>query len=103
MKIAWTHKAELKYINVLAKTREDFGWRSAVKLNQEVNDILQRIKRFPTSARIEPLLTPSSHDFEFRSVPFGSHNKLVYHVEEPWISIDNIWDTRREPQKQAED
>ncbi|MBR2168283.1 MAG: type II toxin-antitoxin system RelE/ParE family toxin [Paludibacteraceae bacterium] len=99
MKIAWSPMARLKYSAVLLDVRDKDGYLSAHKLNKEVKGILKRIKKFPNSAQEEPMLERSN--YTFRSVPFGSCNKLVYHVDGIYISIDNIWDTRREPKNQA--
>lgn len=101
MKIRWTPNAKLKYRALLLDVRDKDGYRSALKLRKEVNEIQKRIKQYPTSAQIELLLEGSK--FEYRSVPFGSCNKLVYRIVGEVISIDNLWDTRREPKNQADE
>ncbi len=101
MKLAWSPQARLKYSAVLLDVRDKNGYQSAQKLNKEVKEILKRINKFPDSAQEEVLLDQSR--YTFRSVPFGSCNKLVYHVDGIYISIDNIWDTRREPKIQVEE
>ena len=102
MKLKWTPTAKLKYAAVLLDARDKDGYLSALKLNKEVKSILKRIKKFPNSAQEETLIKQSRfNDVLFRSVPFGNYNKLVYHVEDELIFVDNIWDTRREPKNQA--
>ena len=101
MKIRWTPSAKQKYRALLLDVRDKDGYRASLKLREEVNDIQKRIKQYPTSAQIELLLEGPT--FEYRSVPFGSCNKLVYRIVGEIISIDNLWDTRREPKNQADE
>ena len=100
MKIRWTPNAKQKYRALLLDVRDKDGYRSALKLRKEVTEIQERIKQYPTSAQMELLLEGSK--FEFRSVPFGLYNKLIYRIVGEVISIDNLWDTRREPKNQAD-
>lgn len=101
MTIKWTPSAKQKYQALLLDVRDKDGYRAALKLRKEVNEIKKRIKEYPKSAQKEPLLEGSK--FDYRSVPFGSCNKLVYRIVGKVISIDNIWDTRREPKTQADE
>lgn len=101
MKIRWTPNAKQKYRALLLDVRDKDGYRAALRLRKEVSDIQKRVKQYPTSAQIELLLEGSK--FEYRSVPFGSCNKLVYRIVGEIISVDNLWDTRREPKNQAEE
>ena len=100
MKIRWTPNAKQKYRALLLDVRDKDGYRAALRLRKEVSDIQKRVKQYPTSAQIELLLEGSK--FEYRSVPFGSCNKLVYRIVGEIISVDNLWDTRREPKNQAD-
>ena len=38
----------------------------------------------------------------YRSVVVGKLNKMVYHIKDNQIEIDDLWDCRREPTKQRE-
>ena len=41
--------------------------------------------------------------FAYRSIVVNRLNKIVYRVVEDRIEIADVWDTRREPQQQADD
>ena len=99
MKVVWYTKAERTWLRTLQHIHAEFGYRSAITFRQETSKVSKQIAKFPQSGTIEPLLTSS--EFEFRSVFCGVYNKLIYHVSDEAIYIVDVWDTRREPKKQA--
>ena len=53
----------------------------------------------PGLGRKEPLL--EGHPKGFRSIVVHKYCKLIYYVEEDGLHIADLWDTRREPDAQA--
>ena len=98
MRLIWAPRAKNARLTVTIYLKEEFGYISAVKFNNELKDVISRIKKFPKSGAPEDLLPK---EMEYRSVPIGEYSKLVYRVCEKEIHVDDIWDTRREPKNQA--
>ena len=101
MKLIWAPKAKMARIAVVRYLVEEFGHKTAAKFDGVLKDVVAQIKNFPKSGEEERFLTKK--DEEYRSIPIGQHNKLVYRVLEAEVHIDDIWDTRREPKKQADE
>ena len=101
MTIKWSHKAERSWYQTLMQINDNFGYRSAVKFRKETSVAVKQIRKFPKSGPPEDLL--ASADKQYRGLPFGEYNKMIYYIAEAEdaIHIDDIWDTRREPQNQA--
>ena len=98
MKLKWAPRAKQAHLAVLIYLKEEFGSASAVKFNNEIKEVIAQIKKFPKSGAPEDLLPKGMN---YRSVLVGEYSKLVYRELEEEIHIDDIWDTRREPKKQA--
>lgn len=99
MKVVWYTKAEKTWRETLQYIYSEYGYHSAVHFRKETNVVVKQIRDFPNSAPIEDMLKNS--EFEFRSVAFGEHNKLIYYIAKDAIYVADIWDTRREPKNQA--
>lgn len=99
MRIVWSNKAKLAWLETLNYIHAEYGYRSALAFRNETSQVSAQLKKFPQSAPVELLL--ESARYEFRSVVLGAHNKLIYHVSGNAIYVVDLWDTRREPKKQA--
>jgi len=101
MTVKWAQKAEKSWYKTLQQINDDFGYHSAVKFRKETRDAIKQLKKFPKSGPPEDLLV--SADKEYRGLLFGEYNKMIYYIAEAEgaIHIDDLWDTRREPKKQA--
>ena len=99
MKLVWYTKAKSTWYRTLLHIHAEFGYRAALTSRKETSKASKQIVKFPQSGPIEPLLQPA--EFEFRSVFCGTYNKLIYYISEESIYITDVWDTRREPEAQA--
>lgn len=83
-----------KYIN------KEFG-----KTNKD--DFLLKVKRTKQLLETNPYLGPeepllANRASAYRSVVVTHLNKMVYRILDDYIEIADFWDTRREPEKQAD-
>ena len=56
-------------------------------------------QQFPSLGKIEPLLADRSR--LYRSVVLTRQNKIIYYIQDDTVYIVDFWDTRREPEEQA--
>ena len=99
MNIKWSLGAERAWNKALHHIYDEFGYRAAVEFRAETKKIINQIRKFPNSGSPEDLLPIES---DYRSILIGQYSKLIYEVLEEEIHIDDVWDTRREPKKQAQ-
>lgn len=83
-----------KYIN------KAFGKTSKDNFLQQVQRTKRLLEANPYLGSEEPLLADRSSTYHY--VLVNRLNKMVYRVLEEYIEIVDLWDTRREPQQQAE-
>jgi plasmid stabilization system protein ParE len=100
MKVIWALSAKLARVAIVQYLIDEFGRKSAIKFNKELKNVVAQVKNYPRSGQEEKFL--AQRDEEYRSIPVGLYNKIVYRVLEKEIHVDDIWDTRREPKKQAD-
>lgn len=103
MIVKWSQRAERSWYKTLQQINDEFGYQSAVKFRKETSAAVKQILKFPKSGPPEDLL--ASADKEYRGLTFGTYNKMIYCITETEeeIHLDDIWDTRREPKKQADE
>ncbi len=58
------------------------------------------LKKSPKIGKIEPLL--KNRLTVYRSIVLTPHNKMIYTIKDDIILIVDFWDTRREPNNQAD-
>ena len=99
MKISWSNQAKRSWYKTLQYISDEFGYGSAVKFRRATSKVAKQIQKFPKSGPVEPLL--EGMEIERRCIGFADYNKMIYHVFDDMIYVDDIWDTRREPKNQA--
>ena len=83
-----------KYIN------KEFGKRSKDKFLLEVQLTKRLLEANPYLGPKEPLL--ADRPTTYYSIVISHLNKMVYRIMDDYIEVADFWDTRREPQRQAE-
>ena len=80
--------------------KEEFGRRAEHKFKAKFREAIRLLATNPYLGLIEPLL--ADMPTTYRSVVVGKLNKMLYHIKDDQIEIDDFWDCRREPNKQRE-
>lgn len=99
MIVRWSRKAQTQQNQVAEYIYHEFGEKALRNFYSKLDKIETELLSFPDLGKVEPLLAKRPR--LFRSVVITKKNKLVYSVEADCIRISAIWDTRREPKKQA--
>lgn len=99
MIIRWSYKAQTQQNQVAEHIYNEFGEKALRDFYNKLDKIETKLLSFPELGKIEPLLAHRSR--VFRSVVITKKNKIIYSVEADCIRVSAIWDTRREPKKQA--
>ena len=81
--------------------KQEFGRQSRDNFLAKVKETRMLLATNPYLGPIEPLLADLPKTY--RSVVIGKLNKMVYHIEDNHIEIDDFWDCRREPQALADE
>jgi len=98
MNLFWSPDAYSLWEETARYIEHEFGYVAMVNYINETANIETQLGKNPQLGIIEPLLSKCS--VEFRSILLSKHNKLIYYVSDQ-INIVDIWDTRREPKRQA--
>ena len=99
MKVIWYTRARLRWLSTGDYIRQAFGVRAQETFILSTAEWIGILKQMPQAGMLEPLLTHRTKDY--RSVVINKLNKLIYFIEDNTIYIADFWDTRREPQEQA--
>lgn len=100
MRVRWNDESK-KRLRMTAKyIRDVFGAQARQDFLQEVKHINALLGKSPYLGPLEAFLSdlPSG----YRSIVVRHHNKIVYRVVDDHIEVIAIWDTRREPNQQAQ-
>lgn len=100
MKIVWMTPAKEGRRQVAAYIRRQFGIDRVKQFRQEVDQTAKMIMQHPNIGPIDPLFNDRPRTY--RSVIINGLSKMVYFIDGETIYIAALWDTRREPKKQAE-
>ena len=100
MKIVWTRRAYLSWLDAAQYINKEFGLKALNKFNDKTKEWEKILLSMPTIGHIEPLLKGMS--IMYRSIVISKQNKLIYFIESDNIIIADFWDTRREPKKLAQ-
>ena len=100
MNVIWHNQAREALRETAVYIRKNYGLKVKENFRNEVDRVETFLQSNPYMGPIEPLLAdlPDS----FRSIVVNHLNKIVYYVEDDTVHIADFWDTRREPQKQAQ-
>ena len=100
MKVKWTPTAKKQWRKTAKYIQKKFGDESREAFMQEVFHTSLLLGQYPNMGKIEPYLADLPRSY--RSVVVSRLNKIVYYVDGNILYIVAFWDTRREPQTQAQ-
>lgn len=100
MRVKWSDHALAQRKQVADCIRDYFGAKHKILFLQEVRRITGMLKRSPNVGSIDPLFADRS--VAYRSVIINGLSKMVHYVKDDTIRIAGFWDTRCEPEAQAE-
>ena len=100
MEIIWAEEAFRAWQDTIDYIVEEFGVRAAEKFYEKTEEWQDVLSSSPKAGKIEPLLNNRSRSY--RSIVITKQAKLIYYIEDEAVFIVDFWDTRREPQQQAD-
>ena len=100
MNVIWHKQAREALRETAVYIRKNFGLRVRENFRNEVDRVETLLQSNPYMGAEEPLLADLPD--RFRSIVVNHLNKIVYYVEGDTIHIADFWDTRKEPQTQAQ-
>lgn len=100
MEIIWAEEAFRIWQDTIDYIVKEFGVLAAEKFHKKTEEWLNLLSSSPLAGKTEPLLNNRSRTY--RSIVITKQNKLIYFIENETIFIVDFWDTRREPNWQAE-
>lgn len=100
IRVIWHKQAREALRKTATYIRKNFGLQVRENFRNEVDQVQTLLTSNPYMGHKEPLLADRS--IEYRSFVINKLNKIVYYFEGDTIHIADFWDTRREPQKQAQ-
>ncbi|MBR0169483.1 MAG: type II toxin-antitoxin system RelE/ParE family toxin [Bacteroidales bacterium] len=100
MRVVQSDFAKRQILNTARYIRREFGKKSKESFLQKVRETRRLLADNPYLGPIEPLLADLPQTY--RSVVVAKVNKIVYRIVDDRIEIADLWDCRREPNKQRE-
>ena len=100
MKVVWTENAEWHRDQIGDYIFERYGYQRMETFIEQVDQTVNMIIRNPNIGPIDSLF--SDRPYVYRSVIINGLSKLVYRIDDDIIHIVAFWDTRQEPEAQAE-
>lgn len=100
IKVIWHKQAREALRKTAAYIRKNFGLQVKEDFRNEVAQVQTLLTSNPYMGQEEPLL--ANRSIKYRSFVINRSNKIVYYFDEDTIHITDFWDTRREPQSQAQ-
>lgn len=102
MQVIWNRKALRQFDAIIAYGYDTFGRRAAEELYRRIISYEPLLEANPYLGCAESLL--AHRQKAYRSIVVHQHFKLVYYINErtQTVRIADLWDTRREPLRQAE-
>jgi len=100
MKVEWDPNAKEARSQVADYIRREFGAKRKIRFLQEVRETTKKLSKAPYIGQIDPLFADRA--MTYRSVIVNGLNKMVYCIDGDTVRIAAFWDTRSEPEGQAE-
>ena len=100
MRVVWYPEAAKRLRQVVSYIQTEYGSKSCTKFLKEAYRTERLLARNPNLGPVEPFLADAP--VQYRSIVVNRLNKIVYWINGDVIEIVDFWDTRREPQKQAQ-
>ena len=101
MQVIWNKKALSQLDRTLEYGERVFGTTAMQRFYARVMSYVPLLASNPYMGAVEPLM--AGRKAQYRSMVIHKHFKLVYRIDEQrrTIRIAALWDTRREPRRQA--
>ena len=100
MNIVWTDYAQRSQDAVAEYIMQKFGALTLRDFYDNIDNIEWQLSEFPNIGRVEPLLEGRGR--LYRSIVVTKQSKVIYYIDGSTIFIVDFWDTRREPEAQAD-
>lgn len=100
MKVKWTPMAKGQLLETAKYILNKFGINAKDGFVEEVKHTSSLLGKYPDLGKVEPYLI--DRPLEYRSIVVSRINKIVYRKDSGVIYIVAFWDTRREPNAQAQ-
>ena len=100
MRVIWSDHALAQRKQVADYIRDYFGAKHKIRFLQEVRRTTKMLSRSANVGSIDPLF--ADRLVAYRSIIINGLSKMVYYVKDDTIRIAGFWDTRCEPEAQAE-
>ncbi|HIZ02609.1 MAG TPA: type II toxin-antitoxin system RelE/ParE family toxin [Candidatus Bacteroides merdipullorum] len=103
MKYIWRKSAEKRLLQETEYCLQRFGKKAALRFIESIDRQVTLLSQSPGIGKREPLLLHRTRHL-YRSLVVHKHFKLVYYIDEAanTLYIVALWDTRREPLRQAD-
>jgi plasmid stabilization system protein ParE len=99
MIIRWSYRAQKQQDAVADYIFKEFGTLALREFYQKIDKVETDLVEFPEIGKLEPLLAHRKK--LYRSIMLTKMNKLIYTINNDYIYVHAVWDTRREPKSQA--
>lgn len=99
MIIRWSYRAQKQQDAVADYIFKEFGTLALREFYQKIDKVETDLVEFPEIGKLEPLLAHRKK--LYRSIMLTKMNKLIYTIDNDYIYVHAVWDTRREPKSQA--
>lgn len=99
MIIRWSYRAQKQQDAVADYIFKEFGTLALREFYQKIDKVETDLVEFPEIGKLEPLLAHRKK--LYRSIMLTKMNKLIYKINNDYIYVHAVWDTRREPKSQA--
>lgn len=93
MKIRWSQHAYNSLTDVLDYSLETFGFLQQVTIEEIILTSIEKLAEFPTMCPIIPEI--SNNVREYRKLVVSKEISVIYWIEDDYINVSFIWDTRR--------
>ena len=100
MKTIWDPAAKESLRQIARYINTQFGYEARRDFIKRVHETEAFLKRHPDIGFPDPLFT--HRRYAYHSVIINGLSKLVYYVDGEVIYIAALWDTRKDPEKQAD-
>ncbi|MBQ6772271.1 MAG: type II toxin-antitoxin system RelE/ParE family toxin [Bacteroidales bacterium] len=100
MRVVWYPEAAKRLRQVVSYIQTEYGSKSCTKFLKEAYRTERLLAGNPCLGPVEPFLADAP--VQYRSIVVNRLNKIVYWINGDVIEIVDFWDTRREPNKQAQ-
>ncbi len=100
MNLVWDPRARENLYQIARYIQSKFGSKAKKNFIKSVRETESLLKNSPYLGQIDSLF--ADRTFTYRSIIINGLSKLVYFVANETIYIAAFWDTRSEPNKQAE-